>query len=141
MANVSSNHHKYQLANAFYGTGTFRLILMATGFTPNIDTHENLDDISASELSAGNGYSTGGAILANIVITEDDTNDKANVAWDTVIFTASGGSIGPSPYATIYKDSGTPATSPVVGFIDFSGDKTVTDGQPFQITTPNVDIT
>jgi hypothetical protein len=141
MANITYNHLKQQAVNAFFGTGTFRLILMATGYTPNIDTHENLDDIQASELTAGNGYSTGGAILANIVITEDDANDLTNVAWDTVIFTASGGSIGPTPYAVIYKDSGTPATSPLVHAIDFSGDKTVTSGQQLQITTPEMDAT
>ena len=143
MANVTHNKGKFQLASGLidFSANTFKIILMDNTYVPNIDTDEFLSDVSAKELADGNGYTTGGATLAGVTITEDDTNDRANVAWNTVTWTASGGDIGPSPYAVIFKDTGVAATSAIIGSIDFSGDKTVTDGQDFILTTPNYNLT
>lgn len=123
--------HQRNLGNIDMDANTFRIILMASGFVFNKDTHQNLSNISANELGAGNGYSTGGQVLAGVNVVKDDTNDRSRVTWNDVTWNASGGAIGPSPGAAIYKDTGTPSTSTIVGYLDFGGDQTANDGAPF----------
>ena len=135
----TSNHVKFEIYNGYFGTGTFKVILMAAGFTFDIDAHANLSDVSANELAAGNGYTTGGQTLAGVNVTEDNTNDRVRVTWNDITWTASGGSIGPSPGVIEYKDSGVAATSTIVSYTDFSGNKTVTDGGNLVVTNINMD--
>ena len=134
MATEHSNHYFYELHNADvdYGTHVFKLILMATGFSFNKDTHALYADISASELANGNGYTTGGQTLANVSVTEDDTHDRSYVSWDDATWTPSGGNIGPSPGAVIIDD--THASDLVVGYIDFGSDQTATPGGTFVVS-------
>lgn len=140
MASALSNHFKYQLAKKQIDmdTDTFKLILMATGFTFNKDTHATLADVSASELANGNGYTTGGVTLANSTVTEDDTNDKASVSFDNISWTASSGALGPTPGAIMYDD--TVGDDTIVGFIDFTTERTVTDGNMLLIQNIKVDL-
>jgi len=140
MANALSNEFKYQkqLGNIDMDANTFKVALMATAFTFNIDTHSNWSNVSASELAGVNGYTTGGATLAGVSVAKDDTNDRSNTTWNNVTWTASGGDIGPSPGAIIYKDTGTASTSTVVGFLDFTTDRTAANGAPFTILNPEV---
>ncbi|MFC1887012.1 hypothetical protein ACFLZM_08140, partial [Thermodesulfobacteriota bacterium] len=64
-------------------------------------------------------------------ITENDTNDRGEVAFNNVSWTATGGSIGPSGAAIIIDD--TTSDDTVVGCIDFGTDITAADGQDFDI--------
>lgn len=138
MANALSNHFKFQLGsgNVDFDTDSFKINLMATGFTHNIDTGATWANVSASELAAGNGYTQNTATLGNVALTEDDTDDRLEVTWDDEVWTASGGSIGPSPAAIIMDDTTTDDT--VVGSIDFTSDQTATDGGTF--TVPNIEF-
>lgn len=140
MANAVSNKCKFQLASGLldFDADTFKIILMASGFTFDPDAHEFLDDVSASELANGNGYTTGGATLAGVAVEEDDANNRANVTWNDPAWTASGGSIGPTPGAIIYKSTGVAGTSTVVGFLDFEGNQTATDGGTFTVQNPEL---
>jgi hypothetical protein len=112
--------------------------LVATGFTFEKDTHATYADVSASELANGYGYTTGGQALTGFAIQEDDTGDKATVTFNDAVFTASGGSIGPTPGAIIFDD--TAADDAVVGYIDFSGDRTVTDANPLTVQNIQLDL-
>jgi len=140
MASALSNHFKYQLAKKQIDmdADTFKLILMATGFTFNKDTHATLADVSAFELASGYGYTTGGVTLTNSTVTEDDTNDKASVSFDNISWTASGGALGPTPGAIMYDD--TVGDDTIVGFIDFTTERTVTDGNMLLIQNIKVDL-
>ncbi|MCK5219823.1 hypothetical protein KAR10_09875 [bacterium] len=137
MAFTFSNHYK---AEAFKGNvdvenDTLKVILMATGFTFNADNDANYDDVSGSELSAGNGYTAGGETWTNVSVAEDDGNNRGEVTGDNVQWSASGGSIGPSPGFLVYKDTGTPSTSTVIGYGTFTGgDQTAGDGTNFTIS-------
>jgi len=128
MTTEASNHIKYLLATKAidFVNDTFKIILMETGFTYNKDTHEEYADVSGSELGTANGYTAGGNTLAGVSVTEDDTDDRAEVTWNNTTWTASGGAIGPSPGAIIYDDTVT--DDPIVGYIDFGGDQTQADG-------------
>ena len=131
-----------ELSNAFlqrrnnaeinFGSDSFKINLMATGFTFNRDTHDDWADVSASELAAGNGYTQNTKVLAGVNVGLDDTNDRSDVTWSNAVWTASGGSIGPSPGAIIIDD--THANDAIVGYIDFGGDQTATDGGTFTVS-------
>ena len=135
-----SNNFKYRLLNneVDFTTDDFSILLMDTGFTFDIDAHEYWDDISADELASGNGYTTGGVTLANIVIAVDDANDRGTVTWDDVVWTAVTGSIGPTPGAVIIQDTGTASTSIIVGYGAFSSERTITVGNTLTISPVTV---
>jgi hypothetical protein len=128
MATELSNKFKYELAlgHVDLSGDTFKIILMQSGFTFNKDTHHGYSDVSASELGTGAGYTADTKTLAGVSVTEDDTDDRAEVTWSNVTWTASGGAIGPTPGAIIYDD--THASDIIVGYIDFGGDQTQADG-------------
>ncbi len=137
MAFIFSNHVKAQLwkKQIDIENDDIKLILMQTGFSFNKDTHSNYSDVSGSELAAGFGYTTGGVSLTNVTVIEDDVNDRGTVVADNAVFNASGGTIGPSPGALIYKNTGTPATSTVIGYGTFSGgNQSAGDGTPFTVS-------
>lgn len=136
-----ANRLIYEMAQAGinYSSDTFKIALMATGFTFNKDTHHNWADVSASELSAGNGYTAGGNTLAGVSLTEDDTNDLTSVTWNSTSWTASGGSIGPTPGAMIYDD--TNASDALVAYIDFGADQTATSGNVIGVNNLEIDLT
>ena len=101
---------------------TIKVALVTSAYTPNQDTHEKFSDITG-EVANGNGYSSGGAALANKTVTKDNANhagvfDADDVSWDPSTITARG--------AVLYKDTGSPATSPLIGYIDFGADKAST---------------
>lgn len=140
MATQASNKIKYLLATKVidFANDTFKIILMATGFVFDKDNHHYYADVSASELSTGVGYTAGGATLGGVAVTEDDTDDRAEITWSNATWTASGGSIGPSPGAIIYDD--TVESDPIVGYIDFGGDQTQADGGVATISNIEVRI-
>jgi len=140
MASALSNHFKYQLAKKQIDMDAdiFKLILMNTGFTFNKDSHATLTDVSASELANGNGYTTGGVTLANSTVTEDDSVDKAITVFDNITFTASEGSLGPTPGAIVYDD--TTSDDTIVGYIDFITERTITVGNNLLIQNIAVNI-
>jgi hypothetical protein len=105
------------------GGDTIKVALTTSTYTPNIDTHDYFDDITNEVV--GTGYTAGGATLANQATTVDTTDDEGvfdadDVAWTTSTLTAR--------YAIIYKSTGTSSTSPLIGYIDFSSDKSSVTG-------------
>lgn len=143
MATAASNKLKYLLASKIidFANDSFKIILMGTGFTFDKDTHHGYADVSASELSTGNGYTQNTKTLAGVAVTEDDTDDRCEITWSNVTWTASGGAIGPSPGAIIYDDTvTTPTDDPIVGYIDFGGDQTQADGGTATISNIEVRI-
>ena len=128
MASEVSNKIKYLLATGGinFSSDTFKIILMQSGFSFNKDTHHQYSDVSASELATGNGYTANSKTLSGVAVTEDDTDDRTEVTWSNVTWTASGGAIGPTPGAIIFDD--TDGSDSIVGYIDFGGDQTQADG-------------
>jgi hypothetical protein len=139
MANSLSNKMKFLLASKVidFANDSFKIILMASGFTFNKDTHHSYADVSANELATGNGYTQNTKTLGTADVTEDDDNDRCEVTWDNVTWTASGGSIGPTPGAIIFDDTvTTPTADPIIGYIDFGGNQTQVDGGVATIANP-----
>lgn len=128
MATGLSNHAKYQILikAVSFSADSFKIILMNNSFTFNKDTHATYADVSASEIATGNGYTQNTKTLTGVSVTEDDTDDRGEVTWSTVTWTASGGSIGPSNGAIVFDD--TTADDTIIGYIDFGEAKTAADG-------------
>lgn len=132
MANLVYNAFKTKLLNLTdsidFASDTIKVMLVTSSYTP-ADAHDFINDVSSNEVS-GAGYTSGGATLSGLAVTQDDTDDEGvfdanDVSWTTATITARG--------AVIYKDSGSAATSPIVGYIDFTTDRTSTAGT-FTIT-------
>lgn len=116
-------------------TDTIKVALVTDSYTPNQDTHEFFSSVT-NQVANGGGYTTGGKALTNAAVTKDNTNDRAvfdadNVTWENSTITARG--------AVIYKDTGTPSTSPLVAYIDFGSNQSSSDGD-FTITWDSVGI-
>lgn len=122
-----TNHIKYLLLTkqVDFANDVFKIILMQTGFTFDKDSDAEYADVSGSELATANGYTAGGFTLTGVSVTEDDTDDRGEVTWNSATWTASG-TIGPTPGAIIYDD--TVANDPIVQYIDFGGDQTQAAG-------------
>lgn len=88
-----------------------------------------LAGVTKTEVANGNGYTTGGATLANVAVTTVTTND-AKFDADDVTWTASGGAITAS-YAIIYND--TDANDPPLAFIDFGQSESAGTTTDFKI--------
>jgi len=135
MAIVStlSNHYKFQVlsGNIDFDADTFKMILLDSSFAFNEDSHATYSDVSANELSGGNGYTVGGETMTGVSVIEDDSNNRGRVTWDNVQWDASGGSIGPTGSAVLYDD--TIADKTIIGCIDFDADYTISDGSSLQL--------
>lgn len=106
------------------GSDTIKLMLLTSSHTPDIDAEVFIDDVSANEVGASGTYSAGGGTLT-VTASTDDTNDKGVFDATDISFTSA---TITARYAIIYKDTGTPATSPIICGIDFSTDKASTAG-------------
>jgi hypothetical protein len=144
MAVVStlSNRFKHQALKAYFKSETFYIILMDSAFSFDKDAHHSYSDVSANEISDGNGYTVGGQTITGITITEDDTGDKAYMTCTDPQWTASGGSIGPIGAACIYREvSGSPSRDTIVGAIDLGEDLTIGDGIKYKIEDIQLNLT
>ena len=146
MASEVGNKAKYCLSvgDIDFSSDSFKIILMDTGFSFNEDTDHQYSDVSGDELATGNGYTQDTKTLAGVSVTEDDTDDRVEITWNNVTWTASSGDIGPTPGAIIYDDtvtsSGTATTAdPVIGFIDF-GTTEITQEDGGTLTLKNIQL-
>lgn len=123
------NHTAARFASGANAVGdTYKLkLLTAATFSA---AHTTLAGTGGTEVANGNGYTTGGATLANVAVTTVSTNDAAFDA-DDVAWTASGGSLA-AAFGILYNDTDT--NDPPVAFIDFDGTKTAADGTNFIVS-------
>jgi len=113
-------------------------ILMDSGFTFDRANHHQYSDISASELGTGNGYTQKSKAATGISITRNDTLYKVTITWSNPSWTASGGSIGPSPGAFLLDDTVT--DDPLLFYVDFGEEGTEPDTGTFTISNPKYEL-
>lgn len=119
MASLIYNQGKLDIFNQNIDmlNDTIKVALVTAAYTPDKDAHQYFDDIT-NEI-AGTGYTAGGETLGTKAIDGDDANDRAefdaaDVTWSVATFTCRAG--------ILYKDTGTPSTSPLIAYIDFGQD-------------------
>lgn len=109
-------------------TDTVKVKLCSSTYVPDQDAHTYMSSVT-NEVT-GTGYIAGGQALTGKTIgytaaTNVIMLDAADVTWSNSTITAR--------YAVVYVDTGTAATSPLLGYVDFGAD-VVSSGGPFTIT-------
>ena len=88
-----------------------------------------------TQISAGSGYTSGGTATT---ISVSETTGTTTVSGTQVVFTASGGSIGPFRYVVLYNDTTTtPVNKPLVGWWDYGSSITLADTETFTVKFSN----
>lgn len=84
-----------------------------------------------TEISAGNGYSAGGSQATQV--SSAQTSGTYKLVLSDVVFTASGGTIGPFRYAALYNDTPTSPADPLIGWWDYGSALTLNSGETFTV--------
>lgn len=98
------------------------LKLMLTNTAPSLSNTQKSD---ITEISAGNGYTSGGQTLT--VTSSAQSSGLYTLIVSDLTITASGGSIGPWRYAVIYSDTST--NDLLLWYADYSYSVTIASGQ------------
>jgi len=85
-----------------------------------------------TEIAAGNGYTSGGQQVS-ITNSTQIGGEYSLVPSADVIFTASGGSIGPFRYVVLYNDTPTSPADPLISYYDRGSEVTLLDTETFTI--------
>ena len=120
------NHTAARFASGANAVGDTYKLMLCTAATFDA-TNTTLAGITKTEVANGDGYTTGGATLANVAVTTVTTND-AKFDADDVAWSATGSGITAS-YGILYND--TDADDPPVAFIDFGGSESAAAGTDF----------
>lgn len=108
-----------------FASNTFKVMLTNTA---PVNTNSIKGDLT--EISAGNGYTAGGTATT---ITSSTSSGVAKVIGTDVIFTASGGTIGPLRYAVLYNDTQTSPAKPLVSWWDYGSSITLNDTETLTV--------
>ena len=90
-----------------------------------------------TEISPGSGYSAGGPAVT--ITTKTQSGGTYTLAANQVVFTASGGTIGPFRYAVLYDDTPTSPADPLIAWWDYGSGITLNDGETFTVKFNNTD--
>lgn len=83
-----------------------------------------------TEIAAGNGYAAGGTATT---ITHSRSAGTSKITGTDVVFTASGGTIGPFRYAVLYDDTVASPVKPLVAWWDYGSSVTLASGETFTV--------
>ncbi len=94
---------------------------------PNAGTHATFSQVT--EISAGNGYTAGGASAANVGTRSAGT---FTLVCTDIVTTASG-SVGPFRYVIFYNDTPTSPADPLISWWDYGSALTLANGETFTV--------
>lgn len=104
------------------------LKIMLSNTAPNVATHAVRAD--STEISGGNGYTSGGVDIDN------DGSESGGTLTVTAVdktITASGGTIGPFRYAICYNDTPTSPADPLICYWDYGSSITLQIGEALNL--------
>jgi hypothetical protein len=122
------NQFVEDLAEKVHNLGSDSLKVMLTNVAP-VATNSVKGDLT--EISAGNGYSAGGAPVT--ISASAQTGGTYKLTLADVVFTASGGTIGPFRYVVLYNDSPTSPADPLIGWYDYGQSIQLAAGETFTV--------
>lgn len=108
-----------------FASNTFKVMLTNTA---PVNTNSVKADLT--EISAGNGYTAGGTATT---IASSTSSGVAKVTGTDIVFTASGGTIGPFRYAVLYNDTQTSPAKPLVSWWDYGSSITLNDTETLTV--------
>ncbi len=104
--------------------GSDTLKVMLTNAAPSAANGLKAD---LTEISSGSGYTSGGT--AATISSSAQSSGTYKLVLADVVFTASGGTIGPFRYAVLYDDTST--SDVLIGWWDYGSSVTLQDGESF----------
>lgn len=114
------------LAEKVHNLGSDTLRILLTNSAPSASNSVKGD---LTEISAGNGYTAGGT--AATTSSSAQTSGTYKLVLADVVFTASGGSIGPFRYAVLYNDTST--SDSLIGYWDYGSSITLATTETFTV--------
>ena len=105
------------------------LKVMLTNTAP-VATNAVLADLT--EIGTGNGYSAGGTAAS--ISSEGQTSGTEKLVLANVVFTASGGSIGPFRYVVLYDATPSSPLKPLIAWWDYGSSISLNTGETFTWT-------
>jgi hypothetical protein len=125
-----NKHNQFveDVAEKVHNLGSDTLKILLTNTAP---TASNAVKGDLTEISAGNGYSAGGTAVT--ITSSAQSSGTYKLVGSDVVFTASGGSIGPFRYADIYNDTPTSPADPLIGWWDYGSSITLATGETFTV--------
>lgn len=115
------------LAEKVHNLGSDTLKVALTNTAPTAATDDELADIT--QISNGNGYTTGGTAAS--ISSSAQTSGTYKLVLADVVFTASGGSMGPFRYVVLYNDTAT--NDELIGYYDYGSSITLASGETFTV--------
>lgn len=124
-----ATYNKFQsfveaLAEKKHDLGADTLKVVLTNTAP-VNTNTQLSDIT--QIASGNGYTTGGT--AATISSSAQSSGTYKLVLADVVFTASGGSMGPFRYVVLYNDTST--NDLLIGWWDYGSAITLSDSDTF----------
>lgn len=125
----------FQKFNAFVeniaeGVHNFQSQTLKILLTNSAPAAANTVKADLTEISAGNGYTAGGATVTTS--SSSQTSGTYRLICADVTFTATG-SVGPFRYAVLYNDSPTSPADPLIGWWDYGSALTLANGETFTV--------
>ncbi len=114
------------LAEKSHNLGSDVLKIMLTNSAP---LATNTVKANITEISAGNGYTAGGTAVT--ITASSQTAGLYKLVGNDIVFTASGGSIGPFRYAVFYNDTAT--NDELIGWWDYGASITLLAGETLTV--------
>jgi len=84
-----------------------------------------------TEIAGGNGYTAGGADITGV--WDESPAGTGRLVGTDVVWTASGGTIGPFRYVILYNDTPTSPADPLIGWWDYGSSITLQIGETFTV--------
>lgn len=126
-----ATYNKFNAFVEYLAEGAFNMqgdtLKVALCNTAPTSSNSTLSDLT--EISAGNGYTAGGTTAS--MSTSAQTSGTYKLVLADVVFTASGGSIGPFRYAVLYDS--TNVSKPLIGYWDYGSSVTLASGETFTV--------
>lgn len=125
------NSFKEAISEKVHNLSSDTLKYMLTNTAPVLT---NTVKANITEISAGSGYTAGGATVT--VSSSSQSGGTYSLVVNSASFTASGGSIGPFRYIVLYNDTAT--NDELIGYLDYGTSYTLPDTQVFTIAAGTV---
>lgn len=110
------------LAEKVHDLNADTLKVMLSNTAPDVAGDEVRADVT--ELGTANGYTSGGTDIQNATSRSGGITSITGV---DVVFTASGGAIGPFRYVILYNDTPTSPADPLIGYWDYGSAQSIQD--------------
>lgn len=122
------NQFTEDIAKGVHNLATGVLKVVLTNTTP-VNTNTVLANIT--QITAANGYTAGGTTATTTSCVQ--TSGVLKLILADVVFTASGGNVGPFQWAVLYNDTPTSPADPLIGWWNYGSAVTLADTETFTV--------